>query len=55
VEAFQRRSDGRWLLTEFAGLEAVCRFESLDCEVALADVYHNVRFDSDEAGSALSE
>jgi Uma2 family endonuclease len=45
IEVYQRQSGGRWLLTEFMGLDAVCKFESLDCNVALADIYHNVSFD----------
>ena len=56
VELFSRQADGRWLLSEFVGLEAICKFESLDCAVALSDIYHNVEFDQrdgdrDEAGS----
>lgn len=45
IEVYQRQSGGKWLLSEFAGMESVCRFESLDCNVALADIYHNVSFD----------
>jgi Uma2 family endonuclease len=60
VELFSRQADGRWLLSEFVGLKAICRFESLDCGVALSDIYRNVTFDQsdedrDEAGSTLSE
>jgi Uma2 family endonuclease len=45
VEVYKRQLDHRWLLTEFAGPDAVCRFESLDLGVALADIYHNISFD----------
>ncbi len=44
VEAFHRQSTGHWLLSEAIGLDAVCRFESLDCGVRLADVYDRVNF-----------
>jgi Uma2 family endonuclease len=51
VEVYQRQSGGRWLLTEFMGLDAVCRFESLDCTVALSDIYHNVSFQAEDDSS----
>lgn len=44
VETFHRQADGRWVLSEYAGLDAVCRFESLDCQVLLSDIYHKVSF-----------
>jgi Uma2 family endonuclease len=56
MELFSRQSSGRWLLSEFVGLNAICKFESLDCSVALADIYHNITFDEiNEAGSTLAE
>ena len=42
VEVFQRRKGLGWLLSEYIGLEAECRFESADCSVALSDIYENV-------------
>lgn len=42
IERFVRQADGRWVLTEHVGLDAICRFESVDCEVPLADIYENV-------------
>jgi Uma2 family endonuclease len=48
VEIFRRQPAGKWLFTEFAGLDAACRFESLDCTILLADIYHNIAFDDPE-------
>jgi Uma2 family endonuclease len=44
MEVFHRQKDGHWLLSESIGLEAVCRFESLDCGLLLAEVYDKVTF-----------
>ena len=44
IEVFHRQTDGHWLLSEAIGLEAVCRFESLDCSIPLAEVYDKVTF-----------
>ena len=44
IEVFHRQAGGHWLLSEAIGLEAVCRFESLDCGIPLADVYDKVIF-----------
>jgi Uma2 family endonuclease len=49
VEVFRRQPGGHWLLSEAIGLQAVCRFESLDCAVPLADVYDKVTFSADGA------
>jgi Uma2 family endonuclease len=48
VEIFRRQPAGGWLLTESAGLESACRFESLGCQIALADIYERVTFTPDE-------
>jgi Uma2 family endonuclease len=42
LEKFARQPGGLWVLSEYVGIEAVCRFESVDCEIALADIYENV-------------
>ena len=42
VEKFLRQQDGQWLLSESVGPDAVCRFESLDCQILVADIYHRV-------------
>ena len=48
LEVFRRQPDGRWLLSEFAGLDAVSRFESLSCEIPLAEIYSKITFTGDE-------
>jgi Uma2 family endonuclease len=48
VEVFRRQAGGGWLLSEFAGLDAVCRFESLDCQIALSDIYKRITFSGDD-------
>jgi Uma2 family endonuclease len=48
IEVFHRQPDGHWLLSEAIGLEADCRFESLDCSLPLADIYDKVVFDAGE-------
>ena len=49
VEVFRRQPGGHWLLSEAIGLEAVCRFDSLDCSVSLADIYDKMTFIADAA------
>ncbi len=49
LEVFRRQSGGGWLLSEFAGLDAVCRFESLGRQVALADIFERVTFGGEDA------
>lgn len=49
VEVFRRQASGDWLLSEAVGLQAVCRFESVDSSVTLFDVYANITFGDDEA------
>lgn len=44
VEVFSRQINGNWLLTEFAGLDSIARFESVDASVPLAEIYAKVRF-----------
>src|SRR5882724_4707153 len=34
VEVYTRQNSG-WLLSEFAGLEAICRFPGMECEIPL--------------------
>jgi Uma2 family endonuclease len=44
VEIFRRQAPGEWLLSEASGLDAPCRFDSLGCQVALAEIYYQVSF-----------
>jgi Uma2 family endonuclease len=46
VEHFARHSDSndQWLLTTVSGLDGVLRLPSVECEVALRDIYDKVAF-----------
>ena len=43
IEAYTMQN-GKWVLTDIIGLEAVYKFSSIDCQLALSDVYENVTF-----------
>ena len=45
VEVFRRQDDGRWVWSEFGGLEAAARFDSIDVSVPLAEIYSKVSFE----------
>jgi Uma2 family endonuclease len=49
VEIFRRQSSGDWLLSEAAGMEAVCRFDSVNCSIAVKDVYDKVTLGGEAA------
>jgi Uma2 family endonuclease len=42
LEVFVRAPEGDWILREFAGLDAVCHLNSIDCTIAVAEVYRNI-------------
>ena len=44
MELYQRGEDGHWTLTDYAGLEDRIPLESLDCTLALAEIYDKVTF-----------
>ena len=46
VEIYRRHSGGDWLFSESTGLDATCRFASVDCTIALADIYNKVAFEA---------
>jgi len=48
VEIFRRQSSGDWLLSESAGPESTCQFDSVSCTIALKDIYDKVTFGADE-------
>jgi Uma2 family endonuclease len=48
VEIFRRQASGDWLLSESAGLDAACRFDSVGCSIPLAEIYDKVTFEPDE-------
>ena len=47
IEKYVKQGDGFWVLSEAAGLDAEIKFGSIDCVVALSEVYDKVNF-SDE-------
>jgi Uma2 family endonuclease len=50
VESFRRQPDQQWLLTECSGLDATLRLQSIDCDLALAEIYAKVELSEDSAG-----
>ena len=44
VEHYVRRPDGKWLLSDYEGLDAVTHITSIGCDLRLADVYDKVEF-----------
>jgi Uma2 family endonuclease len=54
VERFERQVDGRWVLAEHVGLDAICRFESVDCSIPLADIYENVAFGEQQGANPVT-
>jgi len=44
VEIYRKGSASEWVLSEAAGIESTCRFESVDCELPLAGIYDQVAF-----------
>ena len=52
IELFRRQTNGDWLLSEYAGTQGTCRFDSVNCQVALADVYDRIVFEGEDPLSA---
>jgi Uma2 family endonuclease len=47
VEIYGRKSNGEWgEFSEYVGLDAVCLFHSIDCTVALSDLFDGITFPS---------
>ncbi len=44
VETYLRQPNGSWLLTEFTALDSSAAFETLECKIPLAEIYHQVEF-----------
>ena len=45
VETWLRKDDGAWHQTIFSGLDAVARFESVDCSIPIANIYEGVNLE----------
>jgi Uma2 family endonuclease len=41
VEVFRRQPEGKWLLTVFTG-DAICRLDSIHCDIPMNDIYDRV-------------
>ena len=52
VEVFRRRDEGDWLFSEYFGLNAVCRLESLGCAIPLAGIFDGIEFTPDQLEEA---
>ncbi len=48
IELFRRQPNGDWLLSEYAGTQATCRFAGVNCEVALSDIYDRIVFEGED-------
>lgn len=46
VEHFSRLPDGRWALSAHRGMDAAVAIASIDCALALADVYDKIDFEA---------
>jgi Uma2 family endonuclease len=53
VEVYRGQEGGHWLLSEFAGLKAAARFDSVNASVPLAEIYDKITF-GDECADAPS-
>ena len=49
AEVFRRQKDGTWVFTFISGLDARLRLESVQAEVALAELYDGVEFPPEDA------
>jgi Uma2 family endonuclease len=45
VEIYRRQPSNEWLLSESIGADSNCRFDSLQCSIATAQIYENVTFE----------
>jgi len=44
IEHFSRQPDDTWALSEVNGLTEILSLSSIDCRIALADVYSRILF-----------
>ena len=52
MEHFVRQPDGQWLFSEAGGLDASVELPSIQCTLALAEVYHKVETGSGDQAAA---
>jgi len=44
VEQYAKQANGKWLLADYVGKDAVLKLESVDFEISLMDLYKRVAF-----------
>jgi hypothetical protein len=44
-KCFFGNREGKWMMTEFVGMDAVCRFAHIDCAIPLAAIYEGIELD----------
>ncbi len=49
IEKYVRHGDGFWLLSEAVGPDSAIEFSSIECEIALGDVYDKIDFEAEDA------
>lgn len=54
IEHYRRQDNQQWLLTEATKLEDAVHLPSISCELALANVYEKVEFETQREGDARS-
>ncbi|MBX3062833.1 MAG: Uma2 family endonuclease [Anaerolineae bacterium] len=52
VERYSRQSDGKWVLSDVIGLDASLELPSIQCRLALADVYAKVTLEDENSESS---
>lgn len=52
IEKFRRQTTGEWVLSEASGLDAICAIDSLNCRIALSDVYDRITLGAEEPRQA---
>lgn len=46
VKQFAKNSEGKWVLTDYLGKDAILKLESLELTIALQNLYQRVDFES---------
>jgi len=52
IEKYVKRGDGFWLLSEAVGLDSAIEFSSIECRIALREVYDKINFSETETEEA---
>lgn len=52
VEHYARQSADTWLLTEFKQLDQVVDIRSIDCRLALIDIFEKVEFSPEDVATS---